>query len=258
MQTVIHTIDVNIYYFDADGRMSYESHECDGKKYYFGKNGQAVMGWQTIEGIKYYFDERGVMSVGWKTIGNEKYYFGTEGEVKTGWQIIEGQRYYFSDNGCMAVNTIRDGYNIDENGKASEFTEVQKRAESILDTIRRNAISIYNYVRKNNTYKYIEYCRTLSEINEKGWGYFANYAMGNRYITSYYFAALQDILFHQAGYESRIVYGTAGNGDYYWNQVKTDGVWVNYDACGGYSNVSDIYLKSCGYIWYEYVYPKYY
>ena len=135
------------------------------------------MGWQTIEGIKYYFDERGVMSVGWKTIGNEKYYFGAEGEVKTGWQIIEGQRYYFSDNGCMAVNTIRDGYNIDENGKASEFTEVQKRAESILDTIRRNAISIYNYVRKNNTYKYIEYCRTLSEINEKGWGYFVNYAL---------------------------------------------------------------------------------
>ena len=258
MQTGIQTIDGNIYYFDADGRMSYEWQECDGKKYYFGKNGQAVMGWQTIEGIKYYFDERGVMSVGWKTIGNEKYYFGAEGEVKTGWQIIEGQRYYFSDNGCMAVNTIRDGYNIDENGKASEFTEVQKRAESILDTIRRNAISIYNYVRKNNTYKYIEYCRTLSEINEKGWGYFANYAMGNRYITSYYFAALQDILFHQAGYESRIVYGTAGNGDYYWNQVKTDGVWVNYDACGGYSNVSDIYLKSCGYIWYEYVYPKYY
>lgn len=68
---------------------------------------------------------------------------------------------------------------------------------------------------------------------KKAGGYFANYAMGNRYITSYYFAALQDILFHQAGYESRIVYGTAGNGDYYWNQVKTDGVWVNYDACGG-------------------------
>ena len=73
----------------------------------------------------------------------------------------------------------------------------------------------------------------------------------------YYFAALQDVLFKQAGYEHRVIYGTQGRGDHYWNQVKINGKWRNFDACMGHCDVSDEYLSNKGFIWYEYVYPEY-
>ena len=57
-----------------------------------------------------------------------------------------------------------------------------------------------------------------------------------------------------------VVYGTGrGDGDHYWNQVKINGVWTNYDTCNMYANVTDAYLKTQGngYTWKQYVYPTF-
>ena len=110
----------------------------------------------------------------------------------------------------------------------------------------------------HNKYKFIEATKTLAQIQSIGWSYFAQYAFNNRFVVCYYFAAVQDVLFQEAGYESRIVYGTGrGSGDHYWNQIKVNGVWTNYDACNGYANVTDAYLKAQNYTWKQYVYPKF-
>ena len=104
----------------------------------------------------------------------------------------------------------------------------------------------------------METTRTLDQIESLGWGYFANYAMDNRFVVCYYFAALQDLLFHEAGFESRIVYGNGTHAsDHYWNQVKINGEWTNYDACNGFAAVSDDFLKAKTYTWYQFVYPVY-
>jgi hypothetical protein len=58
--------------------------------------------------------------------------------------------------------------------------------------------------------------------------------------------------------ESRIVYGTGRrDGEHFWNQVKVNGVWRNYDACNNYKNVTDEYLIGEGYTIAGYIYPDF-
>ncbi len=145
------------------------------------------------------------------------------------------------------------------NVKLSEGNSaVEKRADEIIASIGTSAQDIFNYVRSNNKYKYIEETKTLEEIESVGWSYFADYAMDNRFVECYYFAAVTDVLFRQAGYETRVVYGTGrSDGDHYWNQILVDGVWTNYDTCNGYADVTDDYLESQNYTWKMYLYPEY-
>ncbi|MBR3970087.1 MAG: hypothetical protein IKJ87_03315 [Ruminococcus sp.] len=214
----------------------------DGNKHYFGDDGAMVMGWVTLEDGKYFFGENGIMVTGWNTIGGNKYYFSQA-------------------NGKLVTNKVHDGYNLNEDGMAVPLSAVQKRAQTIINSTGKDPVKIYNYVTKNNMYRHIESTRTLDQINKKGWAYFANYSLDNRYVVCYYFAAVTDLLFQQAGLKCRIVYGTGrGTGDHYWNQVydsKTK-TWINYDTCNGYCGVSFSYLQSQNYTFYQYVYPKYY
>ncbi len=98
----------------------------------------------------------------------------------------------------MAVNTTIDGYEISSDGIASSLSAIQIRANEILASIGTSATNIYNYVRSNNKYKYIEETKTLAEIESIGWSYFADYAMDNRFVVCYYFAAKTDVIFQQA------------------------------------------------------------
>ena len=83
--------------------------------------------------------------------------------------------------------------------------------------------------------------------------------MDHEFVVCYYFAAISDLLFQQAGYKTRIVYGTGrGTTDHYWNQVLIDGVWVNYDACNGYFGKTDAFLKEKNYTFKQYINAKYY
>ena len=237
--------------------------EIDGKKYYLHPDTALLMtGRLIVDGNKYYFGEDGAMVKGWVTLEDGKYFFGEDGIMLTGWKTIGENKYYFNpSNGKMVTNKIQDGYNLTEEGIAVPLSDVQVRAQGVINSIGKDTTSIYNYVRNNNMYRYIEPTRTLKEINQKGWAYFANYSLNNRYIVCYYFAAVTDLLFKQAGLECRIVYGTGrGTGDHYWNQVydPTSKTWLNFDTCNGYYGVSFSYLQSQNYTFYQYVYPKYY
>lgn len=251
------------YYFGSDGAAFTGIKEIGGKKYYFHEETFLMTtGRRIINGKKYYFDSDGVMATGWKTFDDGKYYFDTNGVMVTGWKTIDSKKYYFDEKtGKMETNLIKDGYNITADGSAVAFSDVQKRGQKIIDSIGTNRDSIYYFVCNNNKYRYIEPTRTLAQINSKGWGYFADYSLSNRYVVCYYFAAVTDLLYHQAGYKTRIVYGTGrGTGDHYWNQVydaSTD-TWVNYDTCNGYRAVTFSYLQTQNYTFKQYVYPTYY
>ena len=142
--------------------------------------------------------------------------------------------------------------------QAQVYDELINKANKILEETGTTPIDIYGFVSNNNKYRYIEETRTLDEIESKGWAYYANYAINNRYVVQYYFAAITELLFQCAGYESRIVYGTGrGTGDHYWNQILIGGEWINYDACNGYYEVDDDYLKKQNYTYKEYLYPRF-
>ena len=154
----------------------------------------------------------------------------------------------------MAKSIRIDGYNLGGDGVATPMSDVQKKAASIIATIGKTPDAVFNYVRSHNRYSYIEATRSLAQIQAMGWSYFANYAMNNRNIVCYYFAAITDVLFQEAGLRSRIVYGTGtGTGEHYWNQVYINGVWTNYDTCNGFANVTDAYLKSLTYEFKQYI-----
>ncbi|MBP3309857.1 MAG: hypothetical protein J6L05_03490 [Ruminococcus sp.] len=279
MLTGWQTINDEKYYFDNNGKMLTGRQIIEGNKYYIAENGVMQTGWvtlddgtyyfgqdgimltgrQIIEGNKYYLNEKGIMQTGWITLDDGKYYFGADGIMLTGWQDIDGNKYHFSTrNGKLDTFTVLDGYVIGADGIAKAPSAVQKRAQNVIASIGKSADAIYNYVTSKNKYKLIESTKTLAQIESIGWSHFANYALDNKFVVCYYFAAVTDVLFQNAGYESRIVYGTGrGTGDHYWNQIKVNGVWTNYDTCNGYKNVTFEFLQAQNYTFKQYVYPDY-
>lgn len=263
MKTGWQTIDGQKYYFDTDtGAMALGITDIGGKKYYFDvKTGVMTTGKLIIDKKKYYFlPSTGVMQTGLVEIEKVKYYFAEDGVMQTGWVTISGKKYYFNpSDGKMMTNTIVGDYNLADDGHAIAFSAVQKRANTILASTGKTVGAIYNYVVSHNYYKYIETTKTLSQIESIGWSYFANYALDKPAVVCYYFAAVTDLLFQQAGYTTRIVYGTGrGTTDHYWNQVYLDGKWLNYDTCNGYNGVSFTTLQNANYTIYQYVNAKFY
>lgn len=250
------------YYLTEDGTAASGLTEIDGKTYYFNATSGVMMtGRLLINGRKYYFADDGSMQFGLQEIDGDKYFFDSEGKMVSGWQEIDGNKYYFdAASGKMEKNKVIDNTTaLSKEGYAVPMSAVQQRAQSIIASTGTNASNIFNYVRDRNSYSFIEQTRSLSAIEAMGWDYFANYALNNRFVVCYYFAAVTDLLFKQAGYETRIVYGTGTHTtDHYWNQVYINGKWLNYDTCNGHCGVSDEYLKSLTYTWTQFVYAKYY
>lgn len=111
----------------------------DGRWLYY-KDGKPLTGWQTIDGIRYFFGDDGTLQTGWVQdgdnwrfyIGNKatvgwrdisrrkdtkRYYFDENAMMVSGdWFMINDNWYYFYDNGQLAVSTIIDGFEVDENG----------------------------------------------------------------------------------------------------------------------------------------------
>ncbi len=258
MQLGWQTIDGNRYFFTSKGPATKGWASINSKKYYFNDECIMLTGRQIIDGSKYYIADDGSVQTGFQTLDDGTYYFNADGKMQFGWQTIDGKKYYFYENGKMAVSCRIDGYNLAGDGTAFPMSEVQKRAASIIATIGKTPDAVYNYVRSHNRYKYIEATKTLAQIQSIGWSYFANFAMDNRNIVCYYFAAITDILFQEAGLRSRVVYGTGtGTGDHYWNQVYINGTWTNYDTCNGFANVTDEYLKTYTYTWKQFIYPDF-
>lgn len=261
--TGLYNVNGNYYYFDSDRTAVSGLYKIGSSYYFFGQDGIAVSGFQKIGGKYYYFSPDDFSAAtGFVSINGDSYLFSDDGSALSGWQIADGsQRYFYPDTYKMAVNTTVDGITVDSEGKiqmSAELIAMKARANEVFAVHGTTPYAIYSFVRSNNKYKYIEETKSLSQIENYGWLYFAEYAMNNKYVVCYYFAALQDFLFQEAGLTSRIVYDTGrGSGDHYWNQVYVDGTWLNYDACNGYAAVSDTYLKNENYTWYQYVYPEY-
>lgn len=88
-----------------------------GEWYYFDENSYMVTGWEQVNSVWYYMDEDGIMQTGWLKEEGNTYYLNKDGAMTIGWeQINPGQWYYFQADGSMAVNTVVDGYKINESG----------------------------------------------------------------------------------------------------------------------------------------------
>ncbi|MDE6501209.1 MAG: hypothetical protein K2K02_07740 [Ruminococcus sp.] len=281
MSRGITEIDGQKYFFsETDGamRISDWATSKDDKVYYSGADGVCLTGWQDIEGLPYYFNEdctrvtglvtlddgtyifgdNGVMLSGWQTVNDNQCYFLPDGKMAFGWKNIDGDEYFFNKYGIMETNTTIAGREIGEDGKAKPLSAVQLRANSVIAEIGTSTEAIYNFVRNNNRYSHMEETKSQAQIEAIGWSYFANYAFDNRFIVCYYYAAITDLLYKQAGYETRIVHGTGrGAGEHYWNEIKLNDIWYCTDTCNGYFQVSFEYLQSQNYTFYNYVYPKY-
>ena len=223
-------------YFAGTGARVYGLQSIGGRTYLFNDEGICQTGLLDVDGKHYYFDpiERAAVT-GWITLEDEKYYGGTDGAFLTGWQTIDGAKYYFYETGIMAKDTVIDNINIDSTGVAvsAMLLTNRERAQAAFAKYGTSVSGIYNYVRATTRYKKIESTRTLAQIESKGWLYFVDYSMTHYYGVCYYLAAKTDFLLREAGYNCRVVHATHGSGDHYWNQVYTNGTWVNYDLTNG-------------------------
>ncbi|MDE6731142.1 MAG: hypothetical protein K2J71_10270 [Oscillospiraceae bacterium] len=281
-------IDRYTYYFNPDGTAYTGWLTADGNQYYFDPDGRMHTGWVQDQGNYYYLDETGILLkrqwlflednktyylgikgdalTGWQTLTGYTYYFKQDGEMSVGWQEIDGKEYYFyPENGTMAKNTVIDEKTIGADGVAKAPGAVseklllnRERAQTALQQNGSTVSAIFSYMRATNRYKYIESTRTLAQIEANGWLYYVDYAFTHYYGVCYYLTAKMDFLLQEAGYECRIVHATHGSGDHYWNQVKINGTWVNYDCTNGYNAYDWNRMMNAGnYIFLGYVYPVY-
>ncbi|WP_294377132.1 hypothetical protein [uncultured Clostridium sp.] len=92
----------------------------DSKWYYLDTNsGSMVTGWhKDTDGKWYHLSNSGNMNTGWYKDTNGKWYhLSDSGSMNTGWyKDIDGKWYYLNSDGSMAINTIIDGYKIDNDG----------------------------------------------------------------------------------------------------------------------------------------------
>ena len=94
-----------------------EWYKIRGKWYYFDANSYMMTGWIQVGGPWYYMGQDGVMQTGWIQVDGATYYLKEDGAMATGWvQYTPSTWYYFYDNGSMAVNTVIDGYVVNEKG----------------------------------------------------------------------------------------------------------------------------------------------
>ena len=262
-----------------------------GRTYYFYPNGKAATGLTTIDGSLYFFDGEGVAACEeFKKIDGITYYFGVDNAAASGLIWLGDDLYYFyPDTFIMAENEMIGDYFFGPDGKAiiggeqdpepEKYTppaetlnsDIYKRAQQV---IKKNDLKtpkdVYEYVKKRHVFTYkVENGALYShaQIEKKGWSHFASYAFDNTAAICYYYAAECAILFDAMGIENRIVHGTGHyDSEHYWNQIKIDGEWTNCDACNGYYDVTDDYLKKAciinnryegidGYTFGEYIYP---
>lgn len=104
------------YYLNNAGAMQTGWVKDDGKWYLLDKNGAMKTGWQNMSGTWYYLNTDGAMLTGWVEIDGRSYFLDWNGAMKTGWLQLGRDWYYLYPNGVMAVDTIIEGYVIDEDG----------------------------------------------------------------------------------------------------------------------------------------------
>lgn len=93
--------------------------------YYYYENGQKKTGWFKEQNCWYYFNPTtGAMKTGWVADNEYWYFLGESGVMQTNtWIESNGNRYFIQGNGIMAADTVKDGYELDSDGKAIPLSE---------------------------------------------------------------------------------------------------------------------------------------
>lgn len=142
-----HAMDGHWYFLSDSGEMMTGWAKIAGKWYYFNPGneeplGAAVQGWNIIDGYTYYFGEdcsmhkgwlldrgtwyyldelesglEGAMLKGWIHRGGKSYYTDEIGVMQMGWLEIDGYwHYFYPEDGSMAVDTLINGFYVNEDG----------------------------------------------------------------------------------------------------------------------------------------------
>ncbi|MBP0961239.1 MAG: hypothetical protein J5864_03765 [Oscillospiraceae bacterium] len=165
----------------------------------------------------------------------------------------------------IGSNYKKDGkwMHLEPSGKTYPVTDetllrVLDSCSNILKDHGNGVDDIYKFCVDDSGYKFMEKTKTLEEIENIGWTYFADYALTHYFSVCYYMAAEMDVLLEQAGYQCRVVHATHGSGDHYWNQIYINGQWTNYDVTNCWSNYTwDQMVEAGAYILLGYVRPEY-
>jgi glucan-binding YG repeat protein len=104
------------YLFDSNGTMETGFKQEGEKTYYLDDQGEMATGWEIINSSWYLFDNFGVMLKGWSQVDGKWYYLNSNGVMVTSWINLDGKWYYLYGDGSLAVNTVINGYTVDENG----------------------------------------------------------------------------------------------------------------------------------------------
>lgn len=107
------------YYLDpsARGAMCTGWAKINDIWYRFKENGSFASGWILDNNKWYYIEQDGIMKCGWLKDNYTWYYLTPgSGEAAVGWKMIDGKWYYFAPNGAMVVNTVIDGYYLNNDG----------------------------------------------------------------------------------------------------------------------------------------------
>lgn len=276
----------SVTYCYVNGSLATGEVNIDDKFYFICDDGILRTGLQNTENGLEYRNEFSYLTTGWVKVDGSTYYFQENNIACKGVCLIDGDYYYFNrSNEKLVTNSVIGKWSIDANGIAS--SKLQSIANSRFNTGYQTLDKIYNLVRVGGysslgsstdingnsvgngtaslTYKsgssvteQIVKFGPSSSVSATGWACFAQYRALNNKGCCFYMAVYFDYLCRYAGYESRIVYGTQGQGVHYWNQVKVDGSWLNYDCCSsgrcGLTN-SQLLSKKSGFIWNGYIVP---
>ena len=108
----------NWYYYDINGKKKIGWLNDNGTWYYLDTSGRMQTGWLKDEGAWYYLDTSGRMQTGWLKDEGAWYYLDTSGRMQTGWLNDNGTWYHLESSGKMSTNTVIDGWQIGEDGRA--------------------------------------------------------------------------------------------------------------------------------------------
>ena len=233
----------NYFYFKNDGYRAAGPLVIDEEAFFFDPaTGVLARGcWSDYDGKKYYSSESGRLFRAWHLIDGQQYFFNTDYTMATGWVNAGGNRYYFNENGVMVTNTAIDGWYLTEDGHA-----VIDRAYQVLNTYGKSVDALAKYVYENSNYSSYSRSRSPEELPNIGYSYLAYYGFLGGTVTSEYVAAELDYLLREAGYTSIIMYENTSTGYHYWNQVKLDNGWYNYDATKGWFKKTDAEITKLG------------
>ena len=74
--------------------------------------------WVQVDGTWYYLNGSGVMQTGWLNDNGTWYYLEASGALKVNqWFEVGGKWYHVDEKGALSVNTVVDGFKVNENGK---------------------------------------------------------------------------------------------------------------------------------------------